>query len=353
MKYRLFISSVFFLLIGYYSNIFSTSKYESFLEEEEEVIEVPKGLPPIPWPEKNPYDKKKAELGRLLYFDKRLSSDGSISCGSCHAIQKAYTDNMPVSVGIKGQKGTRNSPTVINSAYLKTLFWDGRAKSLEEQCKGPIGNPKEMTLATDPHLAHMECEKRVKKIGGYCDLFKEIFGSGECTIDQISEAIATYERTVLSGNSPYDKYMAGDTNAMTKEQIRGLKVFQDSGCVNCHSGPNFSDGKFYNIGIGYPSDNPDLGRYLITKKDEDKGAFEVPILREVSKTFPYMHDGSLKTLEDVVQYYNRGGNKNENLNPLIYPLNLFDEDVQALVSFLKALDGDGWQHFTEPKSFPE
>ena len=139
--------------------------------------------------------------------------------------------------------------------------------------------------------------------------------------------------------------MAGDKSAMTAQQIKGLKVFKDAGCINCHSGPNFSDEKFYNIGIGYPSETPDLGLYDVTKKDADRGAFKVPMLRDVSRTYPYMHDGSLKTLEDVVQYYNRGGNKNENLNPLIFELNLFDADVQALVAFLKALDGEGMAAF--------
>lgn len=323
------------------------------LEEEPEELVVPLGLPPIPWPADNPYSKKKAELGRLLYFDKRLSTDGTISCASCHSVRRAFTDHRKVALGIVGRKGSRHSPTVINSAYHKLLFWDGRASSLEEQAKGPIGNPKEMTLIDDIHEAHLQCRSRVRGVPGYLPLFKEVFGQDDCSIDDIAKAIATFERTVLSGNSAFDRYQAGDKSAMSEEQIHGYQVYRRAGCINCHGGPNFEDGRFLNIGIGMDEENPDLGRYVITKNEKDWGAFKVPTLREIENTYPYMHNGSLQTLEEVVDYYDKGGTPNRNLHPLMRPLHLSEEDKKALVSFMKALSGEGWQHFTEPKQFPK
>jgi cytochrome c peroxidase len=321
----------------------------------EDAYPIPLGLPTLPWPEDNPYTKEKAELGRLLYFDKRLSSDGSVACATCHAIDKAFTDNKPVSEGILGHKGSRNAPTVINSGYERLLFWDGRAASLEEQCKGPLANVKEMTSAATARDAHLECERRVKHIHGYQPLFKAAFGNDDCSIDDIAKAIATYERTVLSGESPYDLYMTGkDKTKMSEEALRGLAVFRKSGCANCHAGPLFSDGRFLNIGVGMDAADPDLGRYAITHDPKDWGAFKVPTLREIEYTAPYMHDGSLNTLEDVVDYYDRGGNANRNLHPLLQkPLHLSESDKKALVTFMKTLHGRGWEHLTEPSSFPE
>lgn len=315
--------------------------------------EPPLGLPAIPWPEDNPYSAKKWELGRLLYFDKRLSADGTISCASCHAVNKALADHDKVSTGIHGNKGSRNSQTVTNSAYHKHLFWDGRAGSLEEQCKGPVANPKEMADTDDPHIAHYECHLRIKNIKGYAPLFKEAFGDENITMDQISKAIATFERTVLSGNSAFDRYRAGDKTAMSQEEIAGYRVFRHVGCDNCHFGPTFSDGRFLNIGVGMDAPQPDLGRYEVTQNKNDWGAFRVPILRDVALTYPYMHDGSLATLEEVVEYYDVGGIKNQNLHTLMRPLHLSDEDKKNLVSFLKALNGEGWQNITQPERFPE
>lgn len=318
-----------------------------------EDVHIPFGLPPIQWPEDNPYDPKKAELGRLLYFDTRLSTDGTISCASCHQPSETFSDRRPVSIGIQGRKGTRHSMTIINSAYQPILFWDGRAKTLEEQCKGPIANPKEMTLYDDPHEAHYQCHERVKNIPGYRTLFKEVFDSDLCSIDEIAKAIATFERTVLSGNSPYDRYIKGDKEAMTPEQIQGYQLFLSKGCINCHHGTNFSNGDFANIGIGMNTPNPDLGRYVITGKERDWGAFKTPILREVANNHPFMHDGSLATLEEVIDYYDKGGNPNRNLNPLMEPLHLKPEEKKALLNFLKALSGEGWKHIKSPEKFPE
>jgi cytochrome c peroxidase len=321
--------------------------------QEPESLKIPLGLPPIEWPADNPYSQKKAELGRILYFDKRLSGDGTVSCATCHTIPRAFSDEQKISIGIKGQKGTRHAPTVINAAYQKNYFWDGRALTLEDQCKGPLSNPKEMALAKDVHVAYKNCHTRIKDIVGYRKLFKEAFGSEECSIDEIVKAIATFERTILSGNSPFDKYMAGDKSAMTEEQIYGYSLYKKTGCINCHSGPNFTDGRFLNIGIGMDEPNPDLGRYEITKLKSDWGSFKVPTLRETQYTYPYMHDGSLETLDDVIDYYDRGGNKNQNLHPLMRPLHLTEKDKKALHSFLHALSGEGWHHFKEPTKFPE
>lgn len=314
---------------------------------------VPKGLPPMPWPADNPYTQEKMELGRTLFYDKRLSSDGTISCASCHSLPLAFADHTPVSTGVEGRQGTRNSPTVVNSAYLKKLFWDGRASSLEEQCLGPLSNPLEMTLASDPHAAHQDCCKRIGTIPGYKPLFKAAFGTEECNIDNLAKALATFERTILSGNSPYDRYLAGDKTALSEQELEGWKVFNKSNCGGCHAGVLFTDGKFYNIGVGMDKPDLDLGRYSITQNARDWGSFKVPTLREVSLSAPYMHDGSQKTLEEVVDFYDKGGTPNKNLDSLIRPLNLTAKEKTALVAFMKALNGEGWQHATPPASFPE
>jgi cytochrome c peroxidase len=322
------------------------------LEANEEAIKPPLGLPAIPWPQDNPYTKEKAELGKLLYFDTRLSGDQTVSCASCHNIPCGYSDCRPIAVGIDKKIGTRHSPTIINAAYATHLFWDGRANSLEEQCKGPIANPNEMSKTQNAHEAHQQCVKHVKEIPGYAPLFKKAFGSDEITIDEISKAIATFERTILSGNSPYDRYMAGDKSALSAEQIQGLQVFKKSGCANCHRGFNFSDGRFTNIGVGMDVPNPDTGRYGITHDEKDWGAFKIPTLRETAHTSPYMHDGSLKTMEEVIDYYDKGGNPNKNLHPLMKPLHLTADEKKALLSFLASLNGEGWDN-PEPKEFPQ
>lgn len=348
MIYRIVFFTVICMLIvaGFAYHTFSAS-------ENAVAPSPPLGLPPIPWPKNNPYSKEKAELGRLLYFDKRLSSNHTVSCATCHNSPCGYGDCEAIAIGIDETKGTRHSPTIINSAYFRALFWDGRASSLEEQCEGPLANTKEMTKIPEPHEAHKFCVDEVKDIPGYKPLFKKAFGDGEITLDQISQAIATFERTVLSGNSPYDRYMAGDRTAMTQEQIQGMKVFKKSGCMNCHIEPIFTDDRFHNIGVGMNAPNPDLGRYLITHNEKDWGAFKTPPLREVAHSGPYMHDGSIETLMGVIDYYNEGGIPNKNLHPLMRPLNLSDEDKKALLSFMEALSGEGWQNITEPKELPE
>jgi len=315
---------------------------------------VPRGLVPIFWPKENPYSPAKAELGWLLYFDKRLSVDGTVSCASCHDPKYAFTDGAAFSKGIRGQLGGRSAPTVINRAYSLEQFWDGRAKTLEEQAKGPIENPVEMGHA------HDLCEKCIGGIAGYREPFKEAFGDEKVTIDRIAQAIATFERTVLSGNSPYDKFKAGEKSALSESQERGMEIFfsNNARCDSCHEGVNFTNGKYANVGIGADKPVPDLGRYEVTKQEEDRGAFKTPTLREIANTAPYMHDGSLKTLEDVVEHYNKGGvDKNGKRPPGVHQdvraLNLKDQEKKDLVEFLKSLSGEGWQHVKPPEAFPQ
>lgn len=313
----------------------------------------PLGLPPIPWPADNPYSKEKDELGKLLYFDKRLSTDRTVACASCHAPEFAYTDGKAFSSGIKGQLGGRSAPTVINRAYSTLQFWDGRAASLEEQAKGPIANSVEMTMEKDAAAAHKACVACLKGIPGYVQRFKKAFGTADFDIDHVAKAIATYERTVLSGNAPYDKFENGDQGALNPAQKRGYDVFfKKAACDSCHIGFNFTDGSFANIGIGMDKVSPDLGRYMVTKRDEEKGAFKTPTLREVSRTGPYMHDGRFKTLEEVVDHYDKGGIPNPWLDPRMKKLNLTPQEKKDLVEFMKALNGEGWQHLKPPTKFP-
>jgi cytochrome c peroxidase len=314
----------------------------------------PLGLPAVQWPEDNPYSAEKAELGRFLYFDKRVSSDNTLACASCHATEKAFTDGAPFSTGIGGQKGGRSAPTVINRAFSTLQFWDGRAPSLEEQAKGPIANSIEMTIDKTADEAHESTARRLRAIPGYVARFDKVFGENSLNINNVAKAIATFERTVYSGNAPYDKYNAGDKKAMSEAQVRGMNVFfNKAACDSCHIGFNFTDGSYVNIGIGMDKPKPDLGRYDISKREEDKGAFKTPTLREIEHTGPYIHDGSLKTLEEVVEHYDKGGLKNPYLNERIKPLKLTKEDKSDLVQFLKALSGEGWQDKTAPKEFPK
>jgi cytochrome c peroxidase len=307
----------------------------------------PVGLPPLVWPPDNPYSAAKAELGRALYFDRRLSADESVSCASCHSPEFAFTDGAAVSTGIKSQKGNRSAPTVINRAYSLAQFWDGRAGTLEEQAKGPMANPIEMGNT------HENIVARLKNIAGYRPLFAKAFGTQDIDIDRVAKAIACFERTVLSGNSPYDRYKNGDKKAMTSEQVRGMSVFFDKAkCDKCHEGGNFTLNAYANIGVGMDKPEPDLGRYAVTHDPRDWGVFKTPTLREIEHTAPYMHDGSVKTLEDVVEFYDKGGIPNKNLDENIKRLNLTSEQKKDLVAFLKALSGEGWR-VKPPEQLPQ
>ncbi|MBQ12551.1 MAG: cytochrome-c peroxidase [Planctomyces sp.] len=322
--------------------------------DKEDEPKVPFGLPPVTFPDDNPYSSDKVELGKLLYFDKRLSSDDTVSCATCHSPSKGFTDGAPVSTGIKGQKGGRSAPTVINRAYSTQQFWDGRAPSLEAQAIGPIANPIEMTNLKSEKAAHGAVVDRLKKIKGYQSRFKTVFGATDITIDHVGKAIATFERTVLSGNAPYDRFVAGDKKALSKSAKRGFDIFfKKAACDSCHLGFNFTDGSYENVGIGMDKPKPDLGRFVVTGKKSDRGSFKTPTLREIEHTGPYMHDGRFKTLEAVVEHYDGGGVKNPNLDRRIKPLKLSKREKKDLVSFLKALSGEGWQQIKAPRSFPK
>ncbi|MBK9169965.1 MAG: cytochrome-c peroxidase [Bryobacterales bacterium] len=313
-----------------------------------DTVKVPKGLMPLVWPADNPYTPAKAYLGRLLYFDKRLSADASVSCATCHDPKHAFTDAAPVSTGIRGQKGNRSAPTVINRAYSLAQFWDGRASTLEEQAIGPMANSIEMGNSHDIVVSTL------RSIRGYGPLFAKAFGTDEITLDQVAKSIATFERTVLSGDAPYDRYKAGDKSAMTPQQVRGMGIYFDRAkCDQCHEGINFTSNMFANLGVGTDKPDPDPGRYAVTKNPKDWGSFKTPTLREIEHTAPYMHNGSLATLMDVVDYYDKGGIPNRNLDPRIKKLNLTQQDKEDLVAFLKALSGSGWQHIRAPEIFPQ
>ncbi|NLS97042.1 MAG: c-type cytochrome [Planctomycetaceae bacterium] len=300
-------------------------------------VQVPLGLPPLPIPEDNPLTVEKIALGRALYFDTRLSKDNTISCATCHDPKMAWAENKPTSDGIGGAVGAVNSPTVINAAYATSQFWDGRAASLEEQALGPIENPIEMG-----HTLPVCCTE-LSGVEDYQKAFEKVFGTPEVTSDRIAKAIASFERTILSGNSPYDKFKAGDESALNDAQKRGMDLFDSSGCADCHTPPLFSNYRFMNAGIGMNKEKPDEGRKAVTKKDSDLGKFRVPPLREVANTGPYFHDGSVESLEEAVKIMAQGGIPNDNLSGMMKAVGenkLTDENIKDLVEFLKALSGD-------------
>ncbi|NQT11940.1 MAG: cytochrome-c peroxidase [Planctomycetes bacterium] len=301
-----------------------------------ELPEVPLGLPPVPVPDDNPMTVEKVALGKLLYFDKRLSKDGTISCATCHAPEMAWTERKPTSTGIKGQVGGANSPTVINAAYGTTQFWDGRAASLEEQALGPIENPIEMGHELDAMI------QELSEVSDYTDSFQKVFGTG-VTREGIAKAIAAFERTVLSGNSPYDQFKAGKADALTDAQKHGMELFEELNCSTCHAPPVFSNYRFYNAGVGMDKDPPDAGRKAVTEKDSDLGKIRVPMLREVANTGPYFHDGSCASLAGAVAMMAGGGKDNPNLSAMLKALReqeVSQQDQKDLIEFLKALSGE-------------
>ena len=291
---------------------------------------VPAGLPDVPVPDDNPMTAAKVELGKQLYFDKRLSRDNTISCASCHDPEKGWSNGEQFATGVRGQKGGRSSPSLINSAYNYFQFWDGRAGSLEEQALGPIQNPIEMDLTLK------ELEERLNKIPGYRRQFKRVFGADRVKSNDVAKAIAAFERTILAGDSPYDRFVAGDKKALSESAQRGMDLFFNKAvCTACHRLPNFTDNGFHNIGVGMDKAKPDAGREAISKLEGDRGSFKTPTLRDIALTAPYMHDGSLATLEAVIDHYDKGGVKNPQLDEEIFPLNLTEQQKKDLVTFLK------------------
>jgi cytochrome c peroxidase len=307
-------------------------------------IAAPLGLPPIPVPADNPLTEETIALGRRLYYDPQLSVDGTISCASCHAPEFAFSDKEPTSEGVGKKHGTRHAPTVINSVYSELQFWDGRAPSLEEQAKGPILNPVEMAHTLEGVV------KRLQADPNYPELFKKAWGTDQITIDMVAKSIASFERTVVAGNSPFDRFYYGhDSRAMSADAQRGLKVFvsaKKGNCAVCHPiGKEYSlftDNKFHNLGIGADTRGNlnDVGRFAITNKEDDMGCFKTPSLRNLAHRGPYMHDGSFPTVKDALAHYIGGGNWNAHLDKEIHSLDVLTFEERAeLLEFLDALNG--------------
>ena len=296
---------------------------------DEFVLQYPLGLKQMQIPKSNELTAAKIELGKQLFFDPRLSRDDTISCSSCHEPSAGWSNGDNFATGVRGQRTGRSAPTIINVGYSYFQFWDGRASMLEGQALGPVQSPVEMDLTLE------ECVAKLNAIEGYRKQFQEVFGT-DVTSPGIAQAIASFERTILSGNAPYDKFKAGDENALSAAAQRGSKLFfGKANCAACHAGPNFSDFAFHNIGVGMDKDKPDVGRFSETQLLGDRGAFKTATLREIARTAPYMHDGSLKTLEDVVDYYDKGGIANPQLDEAIFPLTLTAEQKADLVTFLE------------------
>lgn len=342
--------------------------------------QVPLGLPPVPVPADNPQTPEKIALGEKLFEDKRFSADGTISCSNCHDRAKAFADGLPVAEGIKKLKGTRNSPTLLNAAYYATSFWDGRRLSLEEQAKDPFVNSVEHGIGGE-HGFHQLIVNIVKKDPAYLKQFKDVFGveADGITIDHVVKAIASFERTLVSGDSPFDRYAyASDENALSEAAKRGLELYKGKArCQECHTISEkfalFTDNKFHNLGVGFHKIEPrlrelvrefrmaeqkgeeldesvltkgavsELGRFIVTGKLSDIGAFKTASLRNIAVTAPYMHDGSLATLEEVMALYNKGGEKNPFLGS-VRILNLSDEEIKDVIEFMKSLTSPEFAH---------
>lgn len=308
-------------------------------------IQPPLGLPPVPIPKNNPPTAETIALGRRLFYDQRLSKDNTLACASCHNPRFDFTDGLQFSKGVGGEMGVRNAPTILNVAYEPFQFWDGRALNLEDQAASPMANPIEM------NQSHKVSASKLRKDPVYRSMFRDAFGTEDVSLARIERALASFERTILTGNSAFDRYQyGGDKNALTPQQVRGFAVFINpvkGNCAACHTinaqYALFTDGKFHNLGEGVGEDGvsfKDVGRYHQTKKESDRGAFKTPTLRNIAKTAPYMHDGSLRTLKEVVDFYAGGGNSNPNLDKEIKSIHLSGEDRADLVAFLNSLTGD-------------
>ena len=293
-----------------------------------------------PAPANNPTTPEKVELGKMLFFDPRFSSTGTVSCFSCHNVMEGGDDHRSTSVGVHGQLGGRNAPTVWNAAFHSTQFWDGRAASLEDQSKGPPANPIEMGM---PDL--QAALERLRAIPGYKPYFAKAFGPGDTvTIDNAAKAVAAYERTLITPNSPYDQYVKGDKQALTAQQVRGMETFASLGCVSCHSGPNFNgptlpEGQGFFMKFPTFTDNDyvskyklmdDTGRMQVTNQEADAHMWRVPTLRNISYTAPYMHTGSVKSLDEAVRV----------MAKTQLDKDLSDKQVKDIVAFLGSLDGE-------------
>lgn len=275
---------------------------------------------------KTPQQEAKIELGKMLWFDPRLSLSGKVSCNTCHDLSTNGADTKPLSIGYAGRKGTVNSPTVFNAEKQIVQFWDGRAKTLAEQATGPITNPLEMAMT--PELA----EGVIRSIPGYRPYFEKVFGSKNPTFSEIAEALAAFETTLTTPNAPFERYLKGDKNALTQQQIDGLKLFRRSGCIRCHSGNLLGGTSFQKVGSvrPYVTDNSSKGRMDVSGKPWDEMMFKVPTLLNVERTAPYFHDGAVKTLPDAVK----------KMADIQLDMNLSEKQVEEIVAFLESLNGE-------------
>lgn len=287
----------------------------------------------IPAPPDNQITPDRVALGKALFFDPRLSGSNSISCATCHNPGLGWSDAQPTAVGVGTKHLGRNTPTILNSAYNSTQFWDGRAATLEEQALGPIADPGEM----DQNLAQLVV--KLSGIKGYQPFFEAAYPGEGITEKTMAKALATFQRTVVSTEAPFDRWVKGDAAAMSDAAVRGFQLFEGKGnCVACHSGFNFTDNSFHNLGVRHFDEDP--GRYKVRPVAILRGAFKTPTLRDIELTSPYMHDGSVNTLRDVVAFYNGGGKIKDNLSPEIKPLNLTEQEMDDLVAFMRTLTGE-------------
>jgi cytochrome c peroxidase len=308
-------------------------------------LKPPLGLPPVPIPPDNPPTAETIALGRRLFYDARLSVDSTVSCASCHNPALAFADGKQLPEGVRRQKGRRNAPSLLNAVYREAFFWDGRSPSLEAQAREPVQNPLEMA-----HTLQGAVE-RLTAASGYRAAFERAFGPGPVTYEKVGKALASFERTLLCGNSPFDRYYYGhDLLALSDSAKRGMEIFRnpaEGNCATCHTISDryalFTDNKFHNDSVGPTSDNGDpidLGHYLITRVEADKGAFRTPSLRNVALTAPYFHDGSRATLQDVIGFYIRGGNPVRHRDKEIQSIWLSGQDRTDLEAFLESLTGE-------------
>jgi cytochrome c peroxidase len=294
----------------------------------------------MPVPADNPLTEAKAALGRKLFFDPLLSNDRSVSCSTCHDPARAFADERTLAVGVFGRVGRRHSPTLINRGFGRAQFWDGRAGTLEAQVLQPITDPNEMDLSIEDTV------KRLTADASYRAAFQTAF-ERPISAEDLGRALASYLRTIRSGDSPYDRFIAGAQDALTPEQQHGLQIFRTKGrCGICHTEPTFTNEQFQNTGVAWRIDPggatgtyQDDGRFAVSGLERDRGKFKTPTLREIARTAPYMHDGSLATLADVIEFYDKGGRPNRNLFPAVRPLGLLPEEKLALLEFLESLSG--------------
>jgi len=312
-------------------------------------LQAPLGLPAIPFPADNPYSTAAVELGRDLFFDGRLSANGHVSCAFCHTPQHGFSGTSAFSPGVTGKLTGRHTPTLINRAYGKSQFWDGRSPTIEAQVIIPVTNPNEMGMTADRVV------ETVAGIPGYPPLFAAAFGDSRVDFGRIARSIATFERTILSGNSAYDRYAAGDKAALTKEQKDGMDFFFSGKgeCSECHSGPDFTNDKFENLGIGMDRENPDPGREAVTKKRSDFGRFKTPTLRDLRYRGPYMHDGRFQSLGEVLDFYAKAGIQNPHVDDRLIKFYMDAKAKADLLAFLDALNGEGWQDIRAPEHLPQ